>query len=316
MISVQSKSAGDLGYISFSKDELAVFRAIDHSIFLFSTSCDINSHLLHTDIESESNFMVLEEKSPPLRLIFTVGMFSQILHFDLKPDGVPIDCKSSKFPPPSNVIPRIGPTLDNTKNPERSSIMLARFSEDPKLVDGSGDPSHKQFVETHSEANSEINKTSELTIGLVTPGDSNYGASVHNTGLALYRKFEISGKLLEINQAISLMEVAIAHTTEGDLNFVAQLNNLGNAFVSRFRHTGELNDIESAILHLQRAVQLTSIGNKSMPGRLNNLSHCLVRRFESTGNLADIKSAISFQQKAIKLTPEGHADMPSWLNNL
>ena len=135
-------------------------------------------------------------------------------------------------------------------------------------------------------------------------------------GMILQKRFEQSGDIDEISNAISARQRRVQLTPDGHADMPSQLYNLGNSFLCRFERAGDPADISNAISNYQRAVELTPEGHTDMPGRLNNLGNSHLRRFESTGDLVDITDAISAYQKAIRLTPDGHADMLNQLSNL
>jgi len=135
-------------------------------------------------------------------------------------------------------------------------------------------------------------------------------------GRILQERFEQTGALDEIFNAIAAHQRAVQLTPDGHADMPGRLSNLGGSLLCRFEHTGNLTDISNAISVLQRAVHLTPDGHADMPSWLSNLGSSLARRFEHTGNLTDISNSISAHQKAVYLTPDGHADMPSRLSNL
>ena len=132
----------------------------------------------------------------------------------------------------------------------------------------------------------------------------------------LQKRFEQSGDIDEISNAISAHQRAVQITPNDHADMPRQLNNLGNCLLHRFERTGDLTDIADAISAYQRAVQLTPDSHADMPGRSSNLGNSFSRRFQRTGDLADITNSISVHQRAVQLTPDGHANMPSRLNNL
>jgi len=135
-------------------------------------------------------------------------------------------------------------------------------------------------------------------------------------GAIMLDRFEQSGNIDEIHNAISASQRAVHLTTDGHAEMPGRLNNLGNTFLRRFERTGDLTDIANAMSAHQRAVQLTPDGHADMPNRLNSLAASFVRRFKRTGALTDIADAISALQRAVQLSPDGHARMPTWLCNL
>ena len=139
---------------------------------------------------------------------------------------------------------------------------------------------------------------------------------LNNLGISFRHRFERTGDLPDIFEAIKIQQRAVHLTPNGHAHLPRRLNNLGISFLCRFERTGDLTDISEAIQVQQRAVHLTPDGHADLPGRLSNLGSSFLRRFERTGDLTDISVAIQVQQRAVHLTPDGHADLPVWLNNL
>jgi len=137
-----------------------------------------------------------------------------------------------------------------------------------------------------------------------------------NLGNSFQCRFECTGELPGIDEAVSVQQRAVQLTPDGHADMPKCLNNLATSYIFRFERVGDLSDISEAIANQQRAVQLTPNGHADMPGRLNNLGNSFQCRFEHAGQLPDIEEAISTQQRAIKLIPSGHTDMPTYLNNL
>ena len=135
-------------------------------------------------------------------------------------------------------------------------------------------------------------------------------------GTTLRRRFERTGDLADIANAISANQRAVQLTPDGHADMPSLQNSLGNSFLCLFQYTGNLENITNAISAHQRAVQRTPIGHAEMPGRQNNLGTSFARRFQRAGALSDIANAISAHQRAVQLTPNSHADMPGRQNSL
>ena len=112
------------------------------------------------------------------------------------------------------------------------------------------------------------------------------------------RRFERTGNLPDILEAVAVMQQAVELTPNGHADMPGRLNNLGNSFLSRFECTGNVSDVSEAISVQQRAVQLTPNGHADMPGWLSNLGNSFRCRFERTGDVFDVHTAISTFRKA------------------
>jgi len=139
---------------------------------------------------------------------------------------------------------------------------------------------------------------------------------LNNLGISFHSRFDHTGNLADISEAISNQQRAVQLTPNGDPRMPMWLSNLGSSFQSRFERTGDLSDLSEAIANKQRAIQLTPVRHPHLPRPLNALGNSFRRRFDRTGDLSDLSEAISNQKRAVQLTPDGHPDMPKWLNNL
>jgi len=144
----------------------------------------------------------------------------------------------------------------------------------------------------------------------------NHASSMGFCGTILQRRFEQSGNIEEISNAISAHQRAVQLTPDRNADMPDRLCNLGNSFLYRFERQGDLTDIADASSCHQRAIQLTPNGHADMPMRLGNLGNSCLRRFECTGDLNAIVNAISVYQRVIELTPDGHVNMPALFSNL
>ncbi|KAH6866122.1 CHAT domain-containing protein [Coprinopsis sp. MPI-PUGE-AT-0042] len=129
-------------------------------------------------------------------------------------------------------------------------------------------------------------------------------------------KFERTGDLSTITEAIAALNRVVQLTPESHEHLPALLNNLGTLFQRRFECTWNLSDIFEDISAKRRAVQLIPKGHADLPGFLNNLGNSLQCRFEHTGDLPDIAEAISVQRRSVQLIPEGHPNLPGFLSDL
>jgi tetratricopeptide (TPR) repeat protein len=134
-----------------------------------------------------------------------------------------------------------------------------------------------------------------------------------NSAEAFQHRYEETGNVDDIIQAISHYETAVAFTAGLNV-FHAISNNLGILYLSRFKHTGDLQDVDRAISHQQNAVHSPD-GHADLPNWFNNLGNSYLCRFEHTGDFQDIEHALSHHQNAVQSTPSGHAELRQRLNN-
>ncbi|KAI9569442.1 CHAT domain-containing protein [Boletus coccyginus] len=132
----------------------------------------------------------------------------------------------------------------------------------------------------------------------------------------LVHRFERSGDLADLQQAIAVLEESVGSTSVPDDRYSGLLAKLGMALWDRFNQFKELSDLEDAISRLRNAVDLTPHGHPHKPSLFNNLGNCFFTRFHCLEEPSDIEDAISTFSSAVDLTPHGHPDKPGCLNNL
>ncbi|TEB36915.1 hypothetical protein FA13DRAFT_1893854 [Coprinellus micaceus] len=139
---------------------------------------------------------------------------------------------------------------------------------------------------------------------------------LNNLASSFLSRFEHTGDLGDLAEAISLQTRAVDLTPAGDEHLPSRLSNLGNSLGCRYQSTGDLSDISRAISFQIQGVYLTPEGHVHGPSEFNNLGRSYKIRFERTGDLSDLANAISAQMNAVHLTPEGHTHLPIHLMNL
>jgi tetratricopeptide (TPR) repeat protein len=146
--------------------------------------------------------------------------------------------------------------------------------------------------------------------------DVDLPAMLNELGGSFVHRFERTGELQDITQAISMGSQAVRLTPEGHASLPNTLHNLGNLFLSRFERTNELEDISEVISLHSKVVHMSPEGNPGLDSVIYDLGNSFLRRFKLTGDLQDLAEAISLEYKAVRLTPDGHVNLPSRLNLL
>ncbi|KZV73890.1 TPR-like protein [Peniophora sp. CONT] len=137
-----------------------------------------------------------------------------------------------------------------------------------------------------------------------------------NFGNALARRFELTGELGNIEEAISAHRRALEVTDESHPAKASRLANLGVSLLRRFERTDRLDDLEKAVAAHRLAVELTPVNHPDRASRLSILGGSLLRSFERAGRLGDLETAIAAQREAVELTEDSRPDKASRLTNL
>jgi tetratricopeptide (TPR) repeat protein len=123
------------------------------------------------------------------------------------------------------------------------------------------------------------------------PGHAGYLSSLGNTLLAR-AGFEDTEESADLDEAISLYQMAVAATPADHQERMSRLNNLGTALHSRFQRTGRSADLEEAIGLLQQATAAAPGADPHPPGRLSNLGFALLDRFRRSRQASDLNQAM------------------------
>ena len=137
-----------------------------------------------------------------------------------------------------------------------------------------------------------------------------------NLALALRARFERTGALADLDEAVSIAQEAVNATPAAHPDRPGWLSNLGNALQSRFKRTGAPADLDASITAKREALNTTPDDHPDRVIWQSNLGNALRSRFERTGALADLDEAIAVGSAAVDATPADHPDRAIWLSNL
>ncbi|KAI9863865.1 MAG: hypothetical protein M1813_003517 [Trichoglossum hirsutum] len=158
---------------------------------------------------------------------------------------------------------------------------------------------------------------SEAVFGAMPQDDPARTALFSYYAVLKITRFERTGNMEDLEEAIRKAEQAVKATPEGHPDLATWLSNLGNMLERRFERTGRMEDLEEAVHKASQAVKATPKGHPDLASMLGNLSKKLGSRFEQTGSMEDLEEAIRMAQQALKATPDGHPDLTAMmLSNL
>ena len=124
-----------------------------------------------------------------------------------------------------------------------------------------------------------------IAVTLAADEHAHLPGQLNNLGISFRRRFERTGDLDDISEAVQSQQCAVQLTPEEHPNLPALVYNLGTSFSRRFKHTGHLDDLSEAIQNQQRAIQLTPDGHPNLPTWVNDLGNSFLHRFGRTGDL-------------------------------
>ncbi|TFK45056.1 CHAT domain-containing protein [Crucibulum laeve] len=128
------------------------------------------------------------------------------------------------------------------------------------------------------------------------------------------RYYQESKNLIDLDQAILILEEAQAISSNNHELISMLLNDLANALFARFKKLGTMGDLHRSIIVQEKALNLVKASEK--PLYLNHLVGLFVERFEQLGQRDDIDTAVSLSQEAIRDVPQESSEKPAHMNNL
>ncbi|CAF9931585.1 MAG: hypothetical protein GOMPHAMPRED_005962 [Gomphillus americanus] len=142
------------------------------------------------------------------------------------------------------------------------------------------------------------------------------GSLQNNLGVFLEARFERTGDMADLEEAIQINRRAVASAPENDPNFAAYHNNLGNKLERRYDRTGDINDLDEAVQISERAVALTSEDQSNLAIRLSNLSQIFAKLYKRRQDMSDLEKAIQALRRAATSVSDGHSNLATYLGNL
>jgi tetratricopeptide (TPR) repeat protein len=135
---------------------------------------------------------------------------------------------------------------------------------------------------------------------------------VHTMLNILQRKYDLCGKLEDLNRGIDLGRqiMAIPNFPDGDrrLLFLTALSNL--LFVGSQVALSTGDDLEESVNLRREALQCASLSPMSRWTCAGNLARALRFRYTQKGDLEDLEECFELYRHAIDLLPEGHPERP------
>lgn len=129
-------------------------------------------------------------------------------------------------------------------------------------------------------------------------------------------EFRRTKRTEDIDNAITLYEMAVSVIATDSPLRAAWLSNLGNALRERYDLTRQDEDIARAIEVGQEAVALLSPEDPVLPGSLSNLCLAFLARYIRTGQSSDIDTAIEWGHAALDVTGPHDPDRAKYSSNL
>ncbi|KAH7232458.1 CHAT domain-containing protein [Fusarium solani] len=156
----------------------------------------------------------------------------------------------------------------------------------------------------------------QTAVGMAQENDPNWAGRVNNLAVMLQGRYERTGNVADLEEAIDVARQAVAATPDDHPDRAACLSNLGTKLESRYGRTGAMADLEEAIDVARQAVAATPDDHPDRAACLSNLGTKLESRYGRTGAMADLEEAISVARQAVAATPDDHPNRAACLSNL
>lgn len=155
----------------------------------------------------------------------------------------------------------------------------------------------------------------QRVLARIPDDDPDRGHYLSSLDGALQRRFERTGVLTDLEQAVKVSREAVAATPPGHRNRLAVLSNLGNALGTRFEQTGMMPDLDEAVELSREATGLVPPGHPDRSSILGNFAaNLLTRSMHADGD--DLNHAVDVFREAVTETPPRHPNRHSHLSAL
>lgn len=125
-----------------------------------------------------------------------------------------------------------------------------------------------------------------------------YAGLLTNLANCLYLRFDRTGELGDIEEAIEAVQRAIAaEPGEAQHYLVFAMLTLG-----RHEHTGGRADLDAAVTAGRRALELSALRPGGNAGAMNNLANALRRRFQVAGDISDLEAAVALANEVVSIS--------------
>ena len=116
--------------------------------------------------------------------------------------------------------------------------------------------------------------------------------SIANLGNTLRIRFERTGMLADLDEAVTVSREAVSIALLGDSRGTC-LSNLGNVLRIRFESQGALADVDETVAVSREALEAIPVGHPNRVVIMSNLGNALQKRFERTRVLKDLDGAVA-----------------------
>jgi hypothetical protein len=136
-------------------------------------------------------------------------------------------------------------------------------------------------------------------------------ASPRDTGIELMDEYDRTGRLDQLDRAISLFR---QDAVERPADRASGLHSLGRALLRRFELTGQPADLDETIELDRGALAASARRDPRRTQFQSNLADGLLRRFELTAELSDVDEAVAVRREILAATAAGRGHSSALLH--
>ncbi|EIN04850.1 hypothetical protein PUNSTDRAFT_75453 [Punctularia strigosozonata HHB-11173 SS5] len=148
----------------------------------------------------------------------------------------------------------------------------------------------------------------EDAIRLCPPTHIDRSRTVHDMLSAVYRRFEWSGKLDDLSEAILFGRQADDALPENHPRRFSTAHNLSTILALRFSEAGNIADLDDALFWGQRAASTILPSHSAYLDITSDYISRLCTRFETIHSMSDLETAISLGNECLAAIPDTHVN--------
>jgi tetratricopeptide (TPR) repeat protein len=151
---------------------------------------------------------------------------------------------------------------------------------------------------------------------LMPPGSEDLAQGLADLGAGLLQRYMAKHRQQDIDEAVTLSELAERTGAPDGYSRPGYLTNLGAAFLFRYEKSGAVADIMAGISKLESALEACSPRDPRRSGISGNLGYARMRLSEHVGSAVDLDSVVAANRRAVRENGAGHPDRAVHLSNL
>ncbi|MFF1608806.1 hypothetical protein ACFVYA_13595 [Amycolatopsis sp. NPDC058278] len=141
-------------------------------------------------------------------------------------------------------------------------------------------------------------------------------APLHGLALVLHGRFEIAGRLADLDEAVQRYRDALAELHPNAPVRPVVLSNLGITLQQRYIYGGDDEDLVDAILNHEEALAAAPARAPDRAGLLHSLAAAVQVRAEQNGSAADAERTVQLDEQALAALPADSPERAEFLTNL